>query len=41
MDLILAPKSEENWEFRDIFSEEYLKESLMKVANRVITDIAS
>jgi len=41
LDLILAPKSEKNWEFPDIFSEDYMKEQLMKVANKVIADIAS
>ena len=41
MDLILAPKAQEDWRFRDIFGEEFMKEQLVKVANRVISDIAS
>ena len=33
MDLILAPKVQGDWKFNDIFSEEYMKEKLLKVAN--------
>ena len=41
MDLILAPKAQEDWRFPDIFGEKFMKEQLMKVASRVISDIAS
>lgn len=41
MDLILAPKAQEDWRFRDIFEEDFMKEQLLKIANRVVSDIAS
>jgi len=41
MDLILAPKSQKDWKFKDIFSEEFMKEQLIKVANKVVGEIAA
>ena len=41
MDLILAPKSQEVWQFSDIFSEEYMKKKLFSVVTKIFDDIAS
>ena len=41
MDLILAPKAQSDWKFSDIFSKEYMEAQLMKVANGIISEIAS
>lgn len=41
MDLILAPKVQKDWKFNDIFSEQYMKEKLIKVAESIISDIAA
>ena len=41
MDLILAPKAQEDWKFRDIFGEEFMKDQLFKICNNIISDIAS
>jgi vacuolar protein sorting-associated protein 13A/C len=39
MDVILTPKRQENWKFEDIFDEEYLKEQIAAIADRVSTEI--
>ena len=41
MDLILAPKAQADWEFNDIFSEEYMKDQLLDLGKRIISDIQS